>query len=653
MARSFQTRHITVSRKKIKRDRQKKPMSSERRFLSTIRSGKADKLFKAGLRHHRAGRMKEAETLYSGVLQIHPDHFKALHRLGLLYCETGRFSTGMHLMKKAIAINANVPELYNDLGQALHDLARPEEAIACYEHAIKLNPRFAKAYNNLGNAFHDLEKHGEAMACLRQAIELKPDDADANNNLGIALSELDKPQEAAAYFEKATTLKPDFAEAHNNLGNALAQLGKIEEAITSYKRAAELKPSFPDAHGNLAYLLESTNQIDQAAKSAGTALELDPHAATAHLITAKCERRDGNFEGALRRLEAIDAKAVNAMVRAELLSEKGRLYDRLGSADKAFECFCEANAVTSQTWLARQINRDAYVEQVSRLRSWFLNTPIDTWSPSPRMPRNDYPAFLVGFPRSGTTLLQQILGTSRGLVILEEKPLVDSMIDHLGAHRFRDPEDIPRIDTTVIKDLRNAYLSKASEYVHGQHNALLVDKMPLNMVHVALIHQVFPGARIILALRHPCDVCLSCFMQNFRLNEAMIHFLDLNNTANLYNLVMELWSVYEARLPLNLYVIKYEDLVNEFDKETRRLFEFLELPWDTSVRDFAARAKAQDVKSLTPSYDQVSEPIYNRSIDRWKRYARHIEPIVDIMKIHVKALGYDLSLELQQRAHSL
>jgi hypothetical protein len=327
------------------------------------------------------------------------------------------------------------------------------------------------------------------------------------------------------------------------------------------------------------------------------------------------------------------------------LSEKGRLYDRLGSTDKASECFCEANAVTSQIWLARQMNRDAYFEQVSRLRSWFLNAPTDRLYASPGMPRNDYPVFLVGFPRSGTTLLQQIIGTCRHLVILEEKPPVDSMIDHLNAHGFRYPEDIPGIDSSVMEDLRNAYFSKASEYVHGQHNALLVDKMPLNMVHVALIHKVFPGARIILALRHPCDVCLSCFMQNFRLNEAMIHFLDLNDTANLYSLVMELWSVYVARLPLNLHVIKYEDLVNDFDGETRRLFEFLELPWDKSVRDFASQAKSQDVTSLTPSYDQVSEPIYGRSIDRWKGYVRHIEPILDIVKTHVEAFGYDLTLE--------
>jgi tetratricopeptide (TPR) repeat protein len=632
-----------MSRKKKNRGRKTGSTFSERHSVSAARAGKADKLFMAGLRHHRARQMKEAETLYTNALQIHPHHFKSLHRLGLLYCEAGQLSTGMHLLKKAIAINPNVPEPYNDLGRALHDLAGPGEAIACYEQAVKLNPRFAEAYNNLGNAFHDLEKHTEAIAFLRKAIELKPDQADAHNNLGIALSELDRPEEAAACFEKATKLKPDFAEAHNNIGNALGQLGKIEEAITSYERAAEVNPSFSDAHGNLAYLFESTNQLDQAAKSASEALKLDPSAPTANLVTAKCERRDGNLEGALRRLEAIDARAVNPMVYAELLSEKGRLYDRLGATDIAFVCFCEANAVTSQTWLAQQISRDAYVELVSRVQSWFLNTPTDRLYTSSGMPGTNYPVFLVGFPRSGTTLLQQILGTCRKLVILEEKPLVDAMIDDLSARGLRYPEDILDIDSTAIEGLRNAYLSSATEYVPDRHDGSLIDKMPLNLVHVPLIYRVFPGARIILAVRHPYDVCLSCYMQNFRLNEAMIHFLDLNDTANLYNLVMGLWGLYTDRLPLNLHVIKYEDLVSDFDNETRRLFEFLELPWDASVQDFAARAKSQDARSLTPSYDQVSEPIYNRSVDRWKRYARHIEPMVDIIKSHVKTLGYDLT----------
>jgi hypothetical protein len=162
------------------------------------------------------------------------------------------------------------------------------------------------------------------------------------------------------------------------------------------------------------------------------------------------------------------------------------------------------------------------------------------------------------------------------------------------------------------------------------------------MVHAALIHEVFPGAKIILALRHPCDVCLSCFTQNFRLNEAMIHFLQLNRTANLYHLVMGLWRTYVDRLPLNLHVVKYEDLVGDFDRETRRLFDFLEMHWDKSARDFAARAKFQDLKSLTPSYDQVSESIYSRSVNRWRVYTRHIEPILNVLKTHVEAFGYDL-----------
>lgn len=634
-----------MSPKKVNRGKRKKRVSSERHTPSVTRSGKADRLFRAGLRHHRAGQVKEAENLYSKALWVHPDHFRALHQLGLLYCQVGQLGTGIYFFKKALAVNPKVSGLYNDLGRAVQDLARPEEAIACYQHAVKLDPGFAEAYNNLGNAFHNVGKQGKAIACLRRAIELKPDLADAHNNLGIALSAIDEPETSAAYFEKATRLKPDFTEAHNNLGNALGQLGKIEEAIASYRRPAALSPSFADAHSNLAHLYELTHQLDQAEKSAEAALALDPDAGTASLVRAKCERRNGNLEAALRRLEAIDAGGLNATVRAELLNEKGKLYDRLGTTDRAFECFCESNGIISQTWLARQISREAYSEKVSHLRSWLLNIPTETCYPSSEMSGNDYPAFLVGFPRSGTTWLQQILGTCRDLTSLEERPLVDSMIDRLRAHGFRYPEDISALDSSVTEDLRNSYFLRAAEYVNRRHEALLVDKMPLNMVHLPLIYRVFPGAKIIHALRHPCDVCLSCYMQNFRLNEAMIHFLDINQTANLYDRVMELWGVYTDRLPLNLQVIKHENLATDFDEETRGLFEFLELSGQTSARHFASQAESQDVRSLTPSYDQVSEPIYNRSVDRWKRYARHIEPIVDITRMHVKAFGYDLSPE--------
>jgi hypothetical protein len=218
------------------------------------------------------------------------------------------------------------------------------------------------------------------------------------------------------------------------------------------------------------------------------------------------------------------------------------------------------------------------------------------------------------------------------------------MLESIEEQGLKYPADLCKADGEVIENLRTVYLRKASEYSGDRQDITIIDKHPLNTIDIALIHRVFPDSKIIFALRHPADVCLSCFFQDFNLNGAMIHFLDLQDTANLYHLVMELWRDYTKIPQLIYHVVRYENLISDFDLETKNLFQFLNIPWDPSVHKYNVHAKTHQQIS-TPSYHQVVEPIYNRSVYRWKNYATHIEPIVHKLRPHIERFDYSIGAD--------
>jgi tetratricopeptide (TPR) repeat protein len=637
-----------MSRKKKKR----KTSSGKRR--SAGKSFRSDKykldvgaeLDKAA-HYHGSGQLRKAEKIYNKILKTNPTHSDCLNLLGLIAHQTGNTDRAAYLINKAILNDPDNPVYLNDLGNVLKDQGKFDEAIACYQRVIDLEPELQDlvgAHYNMGNAFRDQGKLSEAMSCYKEALRLKPDLAGVHYTIGLLLNEIGQYEEAISCYKQALELNPDFPEPHNALGIALNEIGQYEEAISCYKQALALKPDFVPALSNLAYVFEQTNRIIDAREAASKALRYDSSDPMGNLVVAKSQRREGNYETALSKLEKSNVKLASSFIRAAILNEKGNIYDRLEEYDKAFECFSQANSVASQTWVAREFNRNSFIRKISLLKSYFSDRGTSSWDVSMKTSNGPDPIFLVGFPRSGTTLLTEILNAQANIETLDERPVVTTMIHHLDKYGLKYPDDLVRIDFDLIDDLKKAYFQKKSEFLPDRRDTMFVDKLPLNIVHIGLIHTVFPTSKIVFALRHPCDACLSCFMQNFALNEGMIHFLNLESTAKLYDLVMALFDTYTNRLPLNLHVIKYEDLVSSFDEETRKLFDFLEIPAGQPIGDHTLRARSGE-KIATPSYHQVSEPIYTRSMYRWKHYVKHLVPILDILKPHVIRFGYDLPTE--------
>jgi tetratricopeptide (TPR) repeat protein len=601
-------------------------------------AGRTAELLAAAVRQHRAGNLDRAEALYERILRAEPQHADALHLQGLVAHQRGRQARGEALIRRALAVSDRPAAFHNSLGAVLLAQQRPAEAEAALARAIGRDPLYAEAFNNRGNARQALGRPAEAIADYRRALELRPDYAEAHVNLGRALQTLGRTADAAAEFRLAAAVRPDYAKAHRLLGDALGELGRRDEAEAACREAIRCDTEDADNHAALAALLERSSRLEEALAAAAAALARAPSHVRAQVVAARCERRLGRAEAGLSRLDAIDDALLDGEARAHVAFEKAAILDRLGDYGRAYRCYAAGNAAAMAGPLAGGVDREFYPLLIERLRARFTPEWLAGWSP-PAPGSAPPPAFLIGFPRSGTTLLDQVLDSHPALTTMEERDAIDVVRRRIDRLPGGYPEALATLGAEQQQELRELYRDEAARHLGGMPAGLLIDKMPLNTIDVGLIHRLFPRAKLILALRHPCDVVLSGFMQAFKPNAAMIHFGSLADTARFYAQVMTLWQHYASVLPLDVAVVRYEDLVGDLAAETRRILAFLGVPWDDAVLGYAERARKRAI--ATPSYHQVVQPIYRRSVGRWQHYRDAFALVLPILEPFIAAFGYD------------
>lgn len=594
------------------------------------------------VRLHQAGALAAAAGLYQEILAVAPAHADALHLLGLVRHQQHHHAEALRLIDAAIAQNARQAAYHNSAGVVLLALGRPVDAENAFAAALTHAPRYAEAHNNLGNALQEQGRAFDALARYERALALKPDDAATHANRGRALMALRRPAEACTALRHAVALKPGYARAWRALGEALGELGARDEADAALREACRLAADDGENWAALAAHLERAGRLDDALAAADAALARDPANIRAGVAAARCLRRLARPEDALARLEPLDAAAQAPAARAHLLFEKAALCDRLGRYAEALAAYTEANRLTLAVPAARAIDREACPRLIRRLHARFTADWTAGWSkPAPPDPRA--PVFLIGFPRSGTTLLDQILDAHPALTTLSEKDPLDWVRAAVARLPGGYPDALARLSADAIGELRERYFARVAEHLGGAPAGRLVDKMPLNTIDAGLIFRLFADAKVILALRHPCDVVLSCFMQAFVPNETMIHFTSLDGTARFYAEVMALWRRYARVLAFEVITVRYEDLIADLEGESRRLLAALRLPWDARVLAYADRARERAI--ATPSYHQVVQPIYARSIGRWRHYRDAFAPLLPALRPSIEAFGYGVDAD--------
>jgi tetratricopeptide (TPR) repeat protein len=599
-----------------------------------------DDMIHKGVQAHRAGRLGEAETHYRQVLDIQANHGEANHLLGLIAFQIGHNDQAIQLIKKAIRANPDKAAFHANLGSALQKKGRLDDAISSCAKAIELDPEHAEAHANLASAFHQQGNLDEAAASYRRAIAIDPDFAEAHNNLGNTLKEQGQFEDALVSYRQALSINPGDVEAHYNVGFALQEQGQFEEAMASYLKAVEINPDFVMAHYNLSNLYEKTSQLEKADHHIGLALKDYPDHPGANVSLAILMRRRGETGAAIKRLENLSSGKLADSDAARVHFELGKLYDLELDSAQAFRHFTLANTAQGrEVGHKAAIQAEAYRQFVDNTAAAVCPEFVASWSPVQAAPASETPVFLVGFPRSGTTLLDQILDGHKQLQVMEENPAMAAVRAHVEAMPGGYPGALADLKEADIKNLRAIYKDNIERFLGRRPTVTLIDKLPLNIVNIPLIVRLFPGARFILALRHPLDVVMSNFMQFFQLNDATSHFMTIEGTAALYGQIMNFWLQCAAVLKLNFHTTKYEDLVADMENEARSLLAFLGVDWDEKVLDYRTHARQRGVIN-TPSYAQVTEPIYQRAKYRWIRYNEQLAPIIDDIKPLAATFGY-------------
>ena len=551
--------------------------------------------------------------------------------------QTGQLEAAVHACDAALQAEPDAPELLHLRGLLFTLSDQPAAAIPFINRAISTRPQ-PKYWSNLGNALWATDRLDEAERAYRNAIALDEGFGDAWFNLGKLLLHTARLPEAADALEHVTRINPDI-RTWKLLGEAYRQLELFMEARRAYERAFAASPRDPDIAALLADCLEKENRLEDARQMVETTLASQPEHYLGNMVMAILERRAGRTGEARARLLAMPDSSLPVRLQVQREHELGVLHDLANEYDSAFACFARAKSLQASIPSFGQADRERYLSRLERL------IELDySWLAERRSVADDgmaSPIFIVGFPRSGTTLLNQILNGHPQLHIMEETPLLGILEDRLTEMRVAYPAGLATLPGEQARALRREYFDlvrRAHPLWDGKRQ--LVDKLPLNISRLPLAALLFPEARVLLALRHPYDACLSGFMQLFSANDAMANFADLRSAARMYDRVFTLWEKVRASLLLPWMPVKYEDLVADPEAQLRSVMKFLGLPWTQALLDHTSTiGKRGRIK--TPSYEQVAGPIHRRSVGRWISYASHFESLTPLLLRHVEAWGYE------------
>lgn len=521
-----------------------------------------------------------------------------------------------------------------------HGAGRIPEAEAIYRQILAADPRHPHALHLLGLLAYQAGNLTKAMELIEAAIQSRGDVPDFHANLGEAFRAAGNLERAIACHREAVRLEPALPEIRLSLANALADAGQPEAAAEQYRQAALAAGGDAGAIRRMADGLERMNRLEGARQLLDQGLAAAPDHPELNLLAAKVDRREGAFQQGIERLERLAGQEMALATSIALLTQLGMLYDRTDRADEAFQAFEAAGRRKAERYLSQGIAKEPGLEEIEATRTALTKEWLTRWRKGPTTGfARPAPVFLVGFPRSGTTLLEQVLASHSGIATLEEKPVVEMLVEQVRRQPGGYPGGLANLSTQTIAGLRNGYFQRVDQLVSVAPGQLLIDKFPLNIVRLPLVARIFPDARYILALRHPADTVLSGFMQNFSPNSAMANFCAIDDAARFYDRVMGLWRQSSELLGVNFHPIKYEALVEDFDGEVAKLLGFLGLPWEEGVRDYRETAR-KGKKIGTPSYHQVAEPIYHRAKERWRRYEGHLKPIEPTLAPWVEYFGY-------------
>jgi len=531
-------------------------------------------------------------------------------------------------------------DLPSALENALNSLqsGQPEQCLRLCNAILADHPETIEAYYLRGCAAYHVGDLGASVSDLEFVHSSQPHHLHAAYYFGRSLRAAGRTEEALAPLQAASAEKALEVHARYELAHCLARLRRRAEAIGHYSAILGLEPGNAQVAANLAALLERENRLDEAEEWTGKALAMDPDNETAEMTRAVLDRRSGRYRQAAERLRHLIPRIEHPVNRSIAWNHLGQCLEAGADWDQAFEAFTESNRILrSHHPHSRPDPRSPHsLETLERIHNWLRERPMDSWICSGD-PDAGGIAFLVGFPRSGTTLLDRMLSAHPDIEVLEEKSLFSGL--HQDWWEPGTLEGLAVASEAQIADARTFYIREMSRHRSQPQKSLLIDKLPLNLAYLFLIYRLFPRAPVIFLQRHPADACLSCFFQAFELVASMAYFLDIRDTARYYDAVMQIAVLSLDQVGNPVHHLRYEDLATAPENQLRALLHFLSREWDDSV--LKHHQQADRAVSNTPSYQQVLHPLHTRSIGKWRHYAARLEPCLPILKPWIERWGYE------------
>lgn len=479
----------------------------------------------------------------------------------------------------------------------------------------------------------------EAFAALTRAYEMAPDNPEVLNTLGVCLTQLSRHREAVPLLEKAAGIAPHIHHIHLHLATALEDMGELRRAQAALEEALRRRPNYVFALARLAGLHARRGEFDKARKYAEQTLRFE-NIPGATIALAMAEFADGKLDATRWRIKPLadDPRAgpINQFIALGIL---GDVLDAEGKTAEAFAAYAKAREILRNFVAPRFTGEESAIDRVRRLTAYFRSAPIEPWRAQPANGGKPAHVFLVGFPRSGTTVLEQALASHGDIRTMEE---VDCLGDTAGEYFYAQDgmERFAALGETDLASLREEYWSRVSASGAKTDRGAFIDKMPLNSVHQGLIARLFPGAKILFALRDPRDVILSCFRRRLVMSAHMFELSRFEGAAAFYDAVMTLAQVYRERLALPTLDIRHEDMVADFDGQMRRVCDFIGVPFDDAMRDFAVHARERDIK--TPSANQVVRGLNSEGAGQWKKYREQFAPVLPVLDPWAARFGYEV-----------
>ena len=484
------------------------------------------------------------------------------------------------------------------------------------------------------------DRFEDALQLLQRAHALSPQDIGVRQALGLVLHRLERYAQALSHFDAVVAAQPGFAPGHGARGLTLEALGDIQAAQAAYDRALELQPGNFSAMSGAASLASRRGDHATARALAGQVLNAAPGYPDAVMTLASAELATGEAAAAEARLRELAAdRRITPQQRALADGLLGDVLDAQGRAEAAFVAYRDCNQRLLETYRDRFGGGQSALAYVRELDEVVRQAPSGAWSAKPEPPASGAAGhvFLMGFFRSGTTLLEQVLASHAQIEALEER---ETFTDAIQAYARR-PDDLVRLASARDADLaplRQAYWARVAEEGAQPAGKVFVDKQPLNAFKLPLIARLFPDAKVLFARRDPRDVVLSCFRRRFAMSGPAYQMLTLQGTADYYDAAMHLAARIGRDFPLDQFVVRHEALVEDFDAVAREVCAFLGLEWTEAMRDFAARTRDRGI--ATPSGAQLAGGLSSEGVGHWRWYAHPLAPVMPTLKPWVDTFGY-------------